>query len=260
MPQRNSPSALRRILFLTGVDKSLLLDQLAAHEQVVGVVLPFKSDREERLAPVIDIASQRKIPLLRPKRVELAQQLVSLAPDILISAGYPYLLTSADLSVASVNLNVHPSLLPKYRGKMSGWFIIANGEKETGATVHFMSAEMDRGHILAQKSFAVSPFDTLASLARKTAALEPELLFEALGRLRRGEQGWAQDENLQTTYLDIRTPEDSRLDPNKSLIESYDFIRACDPQRFPAFVEIAGQRVGIKLFRLAKPEGEEDLI
>lgn len=260
MQQPDRQLSLRRVVFLTGVDKSSLLEQLAAKEQVVGVVLPFKSDREERLAPVIKIAERQKAPVFRPKRVELARQIASLAPDILVSAGYPYLLTPADLSVARVNLNIHPSLLPKYRGKMSGWFIIANGETETGATVHFMSPEMDKGNIIAQQSFALSPFDTLASVARKTAALEPALLFEALDRLRRGEPGLAQDENQQTTYLETRTPEDSRIDPRKSLVESYDFIRACDPQRFPAFFEIAGQRVGIKLFRLEKPAGEEDML
>lgn len=260
MQPANSHVPLTRILFLTGVDKSALLEVLAFREKVVGVVLPFKSDREDRLEPVIRIAEQQKIPVFRPKRVELAQQMASLAPDVLVSAGYPYLLAPADLSVARINLNIHPSLLPKYRGKMSGWFIIANGEKESGATVHFMSAEMDTGNIIAQGSFALSPFDTLASVARKTAALEPALLFDALERVRRGERGRAQDENQQTTFLEIRTPEDSRIDPHKSLSESYDFIRACDPQRFPAFFEIAGQRVGIKLFRLDKPAGEEDLL
>lgn len=260
MQEQDSRPPLKRILFLTGVDKSGLLAQLAAREEVIGVVLPFKSDREDRLMPVIQAAEANKVPVHRPKRAELSQNMVSLRPDILISAGYPYLLTAADLSVARINLNIHPSLLPKYRGKMSGWFIIANGEKETGATVHFMAPEMDRGNILAQKSFALSPFDTLASVARKTAALEPELLFDSLDRVRRGERGAAQDENRQTTYLENRTPEDSRIDPSKSLLESYDFIRACDPQRFPAFFEIAGQRVGVKLFRLDKPAGEEDLL
>jgi methionyl-tRNA formyltransferase len=251
---------LINFVFLTGLDKSKLLEKLAEAEKVVGVILPYKLDNEDRVLPVIELAKRRNIPLHRPKRSDLAAVLKSIGPDVLISAAYPYLLSATDLSVAKVNLNIHPTLLPKYRGKLSGWYIIANGENETGVTVHYMSPEMDRGNILAQGRVTLSAFDTLVSMARKTAALEVPLLFDAIEKARKDDLGRAQDEAVQSTFSKLRTPEDSRIDPSKSLLELYNTIRASDPDRYPAFFEVLGQRVGVKLFRLRKPPGEDDLL
>lgn len=251
---------LNRFVFLTGLDKSKLLESLIEIAHVAAVILPFNYASEARLAAVIELANKNRLAVHRPKRADLATLLKSIAPDALISAGYPYLLSADDLSVAKVNLNVHPTLLPKYRGKLSGWYIIANGESETGVTVHYMSAAMDSGNILAQRSVPLSSFDTLASMARKTAALEAPALREALVKARQGDPGRVQDELLQSTFAQLRTPKDSRIDPAKSLEELYNVIRACDPDRYPAFFEVAGQRVGVKLFRLEKPPGEDDLL
>jgi methionyl-tRNA formyltransferase len=251
---------LETFVFLTGLDKSNLLAMLAEVENVISVIMPFRLGQEERLRPVIEISRQKNISVHRPKRSELAAVLREIKPDALVSAGYPYLLSAADLAVAKVNLNIHPTLLPKYRGKLSGWHIIANGEGESGVTIHYMSPEMDRGNILSQRSVALSSFDTVASMARKTAELEAPLLMEAIQRVRQGDSGRAQDESVQTTFAKLRTPEDSRIDPSKTLLELYNVIRACDPKRYPAFFDVEGQRVGIQLFRLEKPSGEDDLL
>ena len=118
-----------RIAFMTGTDKAALLRSLIDDgELLAGVVLPFSSRREERLAPLIDAAVEANLEVLRPKRSDLTRVLTALEPDILLSAGYPYLLSSEQLAIARVNVNVHPTLLPKYRGPATAWHVIANGE------------------------------------------------------------------------------------------------------------------------------------
>lgn len=250
------------LVFLTGTDKETLLRGLLEDGAgIKAIILPFQSQREARLAPVIKLAEEKEVAILRPKRTELRGVLVELAPDLLISAGYPYLLKPEHLEIARHNINIHPTLLPKYRGPATTWYIIANGDREGGVTVHHIAEGMDTGSILAQRRFPLGPFDTLRSYMRKAGDLEPLVLREALSRLFYGEsRGEAQDENKATTYLETRTAEDSRLDPSRSLLELYDFIRACDPDRFPAFFEVEGEAVGIRFFRLEKPAEENDLL
>jgi methionyl-tRNA formyltransferase len=249
------------IAFLTGTDKSFLLKSLVESGlSVRALILPATSQREDRLMPVMALAAKLGIPALRPRRADLAAALRRVACDTLLSAGYPFLLDAEQLGVCSYNINIHPALLPRYRGAATGWHVLAYGEKEAGVTVHFIDAGADTGPILAQIRMPLSPFDTLISQTRKINALEPEAVQRALARVCAGDRGDHQAEALATTFTERRTPEDSRIDPDRSLRDLYNFIRACDPERFPAYFEVEGQKVGIKLFRLDRPAGEEDMI
>ena len=79
-----------------------------------------------------------------------------------------------------IAINVHPTLLPKYRGYRSGPFILINGENESGVTIHKLVEEMDKGDIIKQKSFSITKFDTTKSVFRKAREIEPKLLYEAI--------------------------------------------------------------------------------
>jgi methionyl-tRNA formyltransferase/UDP-4-amino-4-deoxy-L-arabinose formyltransferase/UDP-glucuronic acid dehydrogenase (UDP-4-keto-hexauronic acid decarboxylating) len=249
------------IAFLTGTDKSFLLKSLVENGLSVRVViLPATSQREDRLIPVTTLAAKLGIPTLRPRRSDLAATLRRVDCDTLLSAGYPFLLDAEQLAVCRHNLNVHPALLPRYRGAATGWHVLAYGEKESGVTVHFIDSGMDTGPILAQIRIPLSPFDTLLSQTRKINGLEPEAVQRALVRVCEGDTGDQQSEACATTFTERRTPEDSKIDPDSSLRDLYNFIRACDPERFPAYFDVEGQKVGIRLFRLERPAGEEDMI
>jgi len=249
-------------VFLTGDDKSILLKRMTdSGVRICSVILPYRAKNEIRLEPMLKAAKRLSIPIFRPRRTELSATLKKLRPIVLFSAGYPYLLDTEALSVAQFNLNLHPTILPKYRGPATSWHIIANGENESGVTVHFMDESMDGGPIVCQIRVPVTPFDTTASLQRKTREIEPEAALVAFDMLKTGKiKGRTQNSDEATIFPEFRKPEDSQIDPDCSLIELFNFVRACDPKRFPAFFEHQGEKVGIKLFRLDKPVDEEDLI
>ncbi len=254
--------ATTSIVILAGLDKSRVLQSLLDDgEQVTALVIPDRAATDARLGGMPALAAARGVPVYREKLRSLGALLARLKPDLLLSLGYPSLLGPDLLRIARWNLNVHPTLLPQYRGPATAWHVIAAGERKSGVTVHHIDTGMDTGPVLAQLECELGPFDTLRSLRRKTDALEPPAVRAALARLRTGDpHGDPQDESKASTFRESRTPEDSRLDPERPLADLYDFIRACDPDRFPAFFEVEGQRVGIRLFRLEKPPREEDLL
>jgi methionyl-tRNA formyltransferase len=149
--------------------------------------------------------------------------------------------------------------LPKYKGLNTGNYILINGESESGVTVHFMDEGIDTGDIILQKSYKLSVFDTAKSLARKSRDFEPDVVLDALVQLKEGTYSTNKQEKIEENYKD-RTPEDSEIDPTKSISEQYDLIRACHPNKYPAFFYVDGEKVLIKLDRAEKPEDEWDMI
>jgi methionyl-tRNA formyltransferase len=96
---------------------------------------------------------------------------------------------------------------------------------------------------------------------RKAREFEPDLIVEALRRIQANDFSLTpQDEAAATTFPHLRTPKDSELDPAKPLLDLFNAIRACDPRDYPAFFYVDGEKVCVKLWRPAKPAGEDDLI
>jgi len=178
----------------------------------------------------------------------------------LLSIGYPFKIARHVYERHPIALNIHPTLLPKYRGPTSGAYILINGETETGSTVHFIVEEFDAGPVVAQSTVPISPFDTLRSMQRKVYSAEPKLVIEALERLDRGSLPVAQEETCSSAYPKIRTPDDSQIDPTRPLIDLINEIRAADPDEFPSFFYYQGERVFIRLWRKDKPTGAKDLL
>ncbi|MDZ4715808.1 MAG: formyltransferase family protein [Cytophagales bacterium] len=251
------------IIFLTANDRKInILEKLLLEgETINALIFPFKAKNENKIVKLISFAVKTRIPYYRPKLRDLEKSINEIgSSEFLITAGYPYILPPLILSICKFNINVHPTLLPRYRGPNIEWYIIANGEEQTGVTIHYLNDKADIGDIIEQKAVNLTKFDTVYSLLRKTSNIEPKLLVSAISKLRNGHSGTPQNEKLATTYPKLRTPEDSLLNPSKSLLKLYDFIRACDAEKFPAFFFVDGQKVGIKLFRIDKPVDEQDQI
>lgn len=202
------------------------------------------------------------IDIIACKKSDLSAVLTPFEGSILLSIGFPYLLPEDLLKRFKTVLNVHPTLLPYYRGPTTLAYLIMNHEMETGSTVHYIAAGMDTGPIVLQRKVKISPFDTLRSLQRKVYTIEPDLVTDSLKLLdASGFVPTPQNETQATIYPKKRYPKDSEIDPTKPLIELYDAIRACDPDEFPAFFFVDGQKVCIRLWRAERPpEDEKDMI
>ena len=120
---------------------------------------------------------------------------------------------------------------------------------------------MDKGDIISQKKFEVTPFDTTKSVYRKAREIEPELLYNSIISIKKGTiKLKKQNDKNSSEYSYIRTPKDSLIDQNKSLIDLYNSIRACDYNEYPAFFYVEGEKVLVKLSREKKDDPFNDLI
>lgn len=246
---------------MSGGAREKALQYLLQHRiNVVAVVTPLPTAANSRFQGVIDVAQDYGVQVKTVDRNGVYQCLKGLDFDILLSCGFTFIIDQQTIDLAKeVALNVHPTLLPKYRGYRSGPYIVINGEKESGVTVHQLIEDMDKGGILLQESFPLTDFDTTKSVMFKTQELEPNLIYKAIQLIESGSYHFtAQDESKASEYSNLRTPKDSEVDPNKSLDSLYNEIRACDPEDYPAFFYRGEEKVYIKLWthRSDKEEGE----
>lgn len=142
-------------------------------------------------------AERRGIPVawLPAVNTDAARSLVAAAqPDLLISVSCPQLIGRKMLSLARLGgINIHSSLLPAYAGLAPYFWVLSQGERTTGTTVHYMTQKFDEGHILAQRSLAIEPQESAFHLFRRLALLGSDALLEAVDRALAGWPGAPQD-------------------------------------------------------------------
>lgn len=180
-------------------------------------------------------------------------------PDSLVfSIGFPYIIPVESFAHNTLALNLHPTLLPKYRGPTTGAYILKNNEKKTGSTIHLISKKIDSGDILSKSFVKINPFDTIKSMQRKVYNAEAKLVISTLKKLKKGIKPLKQNNKFASTFKKVRKPEDSRINAHKPLIDLINDIRACDTKKFPAFFKYKNQKVCIKLWRSNKYKKEHD--
>ena len=209
------------------------------------------------------------------KKAEFEGLVLAASPAIVLTCGWPFILTASLLGASStVFINSHPSLLPKHRGSSPFWAAIMANDTRAGTTVHRTDEGVDTGPILRQEWFPIDLFDTYASIKEKSFEAEAvnvrESILTLLEALQHAEpmssdgvlvSGAAEVAKLftpqkleeQEDVTPRRTPEDSEIDPGKSLLDLYNHIRTCGAS-FPAFFYIDGQKVNIQLSREHRPE------
>lgn len=186
---------MRLLLIGTGPFGVPAFERLAdGPHQVVGVVTtPIKvlGKGVAPPCPVREFAVSRQIPLLEPDRInspEAHEQIRALRPDLLVLCDYGQILSAETLGLAPLGgVNLHASLLPKYRGAAPIPWAIYHGEKETGVSVIHMTPEVDAGPVIAQASLAIDPEETAGELEVRLARLGAEVLPKAIDLLARGE-------------------------------------------------------------------------
>jgi len=228
------------------------LRSLDEQHQVVGVVTQpdRKAGRGRKLveSPVKQVALDRGLPLFQPGTLRGPEPLAHLAawhPDAIVVAAFGQLLPGPVLDLPPHGcLNVHASLLPRYRGAAPIAAAILNGETVTGITIMRMDEGLDTGPILAQAESPIAPDDTTGSLTAKLAELGAGLLLKTLeGWLEGAVQAQPQDD-AHATYCSQLEKEDGLLDWGQPAAYLDRQIRACDP--WPgAFARWQGQRLKV---------------
>ena len=207
------------------------------HEVIAAVSQPdkpFGRKAELRPTPVHACAEAAGIPVLQPARVrdpEFLAQLEQLAPDVIVVAAYGKIIPKAVLELPKYGcLNVHASLLPKYRGAAPIQWAILNGEKETGVTIMQMNEGLDTGDILTSAEVEIADTETGGSLFDKLAAAGGKLLVETLPLVESGEiRPQQQPEESPTPYAGMIKKEDGLIDWSKDAAAIGRQVRALDP-------------------------------
>ena len=178
-------------------------------------------------------ARGRGIPVLQPEKVRdgrLAAELAALRPDVLCVAAYGRILGKDLLELAPHGaINVHGSLLPKYRGAAPIQWAIARGETETGVSIMQMDEGLDTGDVLLQRVLAIGPDDRADALAPRLAALGGEALVEALAGLAAGTLVPMRQDAARATLAPILSREDGRIDWSRPAQEIHDRLRGFSP-------------------------------
>jgi len=232
-------AAQYRIIFMGTPEFAVpSLQALLDHgEQVVAVVCqpdkPKGRGRKLSPPPVKELALATGIPILQPTKVrtaEFLEELRSYQPDLMVVTAYGRILTGPVLSLPRQGtINVHGSLLPKYRGAAPVQWAVLNGDTETGITIMQMDEGMDTGDILLPGRLTIEPEDTAGTLAVKMAELGGRLLIEALERLKVGNlPPQKQDESLVTLAPPL-SKELSAINWQRSAQDISCQIRGLDP-------------------------------
>lgn len=229
----------------------------AGHEVVAVVTQPDRPQgrgMQLTASPVKKAAERHGLPVLQPRRVRSAAfiaKMRELAPDVLTLAAFGQIVPQELLDLPPLGpINVHGSLLPKYRGAAPIQRAIMAGETETGVTTMWMDATLDTGDILLARALPIAPDDTAGTLFPKLATLGAELLIETLSGLAAGTLPRRPQDPTQATFAPALTPEDALLSWNEPARSLHNRIRGVSPKP-GAFAEIAGRRVKIWTSQLA---------
>jgi methionyl-tRNA formyltransferase len=207
------------------------LEALSRHSIDITTIFTHEDDPDENcwFGSVKDWGVKKNITVYTAEEINEPQwitKISKLKPDIIFSFYYRKMIASKILKTPKLGaFNLHGSLLPAYRGRCPVNWVIINGEKQTGVTLHYMIDKPDAGDIVGQKAVTIDLADTAKTLYDKLCKAAKELLDELLPLIKSG-QIPRQKQDLQAgSYYGGRRPEDGRIDWNKSATEIYNLIR-----------------------------------
>jgi len=140
-------------------------------------------------------------------------------------------------------LNLHGSLLPRYRGRCPVNWVLVHGETETGITLHYMEEKADRGDIVAQTAIPITPEDTAATLLARMTAAAGQLFRETYPRLRSGQAERFPQDHARASYFGGRRPEDGKIDWRQPATAIYNLMRAVTHPYPGAFTFFQGRKL-----------------
>ncbi len=183
--------------------------------------------------PVKMAALSMGLPVVQPESLKervAAEKLAGFQPDVIIVAAFGQILPQTVLDIPRYGcLNIHPSLLPRYRGASPVAAAILAGDEVTGVTIMLLDSGLDTGPILAQEKMAISPQDTTGSLSVKLSHMSAEMLPDVLRRWTAGEITPRPQNKAEATYTHAIKKEDGEVDWQLPALDIWRRVRACQP-------------------------------
>lgn len=211
---------------------------LAQHEfEVLAVITqpdrPRGRGQQVSISPVKEVALLDRVPVYQPEKIrtpETQELLERLVPDAVVIIAYGQIIPARLLSIPKLGwINLHASLLPKYRGAAPIHWAIANGETRTGLTTMRIDAGMDTGDILLQREMEIDAAETAPELATRMSEAGASLMDETLRGLSAGRVSPRPQNHSEATLAPILKREDGRIDWNRSAREIYNRMRGFAP-------------------------------
>jgi methionyl-tRNA formyltransferase len=234
---------------------------LLAHGIEVPLVVTHEDDPGETLwfERVADVADDYGIAWIAPhdaNAADVVTRIRALAPDFIFSFYYRRMLSPEILAIpARGALNMHGSLLPRYRGRAPVNWAVLHGERETGASLHYMAAKPDAGHLVAQTAIPILPDDTAREVFDKVTVAAECTLDRVLPQLIDGTAPRTPLDLAQGSYFGGRKPEDGRIDWSLDATRIHNLVRAVAPPYPGAFTDVAGARMRLLRTRVLQPSG-----
>ncbi len=214
--------------------------------------------KEIKMTPVKEVALAHNLPVYQPEKMsgsEEMAELMTLGADGIVTAAFGQFLPTKLLDSVDFAVNVHASLLPKYRGGAPIHYAIINGEEEAGVTIMEMVKKMDAGDMIAKASTPITDDDNVGTMFEKLAVIGRDLLLKTLPDYIAGNiEPEPQDESKATFSPNI-TPEEERIDWNKSARDVFNHIRGLYPWPV-AHTLLDGKRFKIYEATLAEGHGK----
>lgn len=225
------------------------LIQTNDYEVLAVVTQPDRPVGRKRIltpSPVKEVALKHGIEVLQPQKLsgsEEMQRVISLAPDLIVTAAFGQFLPTKLIAAAKVGaVNVHGSLLPKYRGGAPVQYAIMNGDQETGVTIIYMVKKMDAGDMLAQAKLPIGPHDDTGSIFAKMSILGRDTLLATLPKLVTGELVAQKQDESQVVFSPTIKPEEEKLSLTLNAKQIDWKVRALRPAPGAYFENFNGKR------------------
>ena len=210
--------------------------RMPGHEVVAAVTQPDRPrGRNLKLAPspLKLVADRLGLPIQQPLKIRepgAVEALRAMRPDLIIVVAYGQILPKSVLEIPRLGcVNVHASLLPRWRGAAPIQYSILHGDRETGVTTMFMDERMDTGDIILQRGELIHVDDTSAALHDRLAKLGADVLVETVALINRGNAPRAKQDESRATCAKKLTKDDGRIDWRRSAVEIERQVRAFDP-------------------------------
>ena len=203
-------------------------------------------------------AAEQGIPVIAPEdpnAPDVVARIAALRPDFLFSFYYRLLLKAPLLAIPEQGaLNMHGSLLPRYRGRVPVNWAIIHGETETGASLHYMTEKPDNGDIVAQTAVPILPDDTARDVFDKVTVAAELTLYHALPALIAGTASRSRQDLSRGAYFGGRKPEDGRIAWSQPAARIHNLVRAVAPPYPGAYSDLNGHRLVVQRTRVVDAE------